>query len=64
MSDGVIIRAMGDRGAGKSVVLNIIAQALEEKGFQVIRSRRVPTLNLENLPEDFRPPILLDEEDV
>ena len=64
MSGGVIIRAMGDVGEGKSVVLNIIAQALEEKGFKVTRSRRVPTLNLENLPEDFRPEIRLDEEDV
>ena len=47
----IILRAAGDMGAGKSVVLNIVSEALEAKGFKVIRSRNVPVLNIDEMSD-------------
>ena len=57
----VIIRAEGDMGAGKSVVLNIIAEALAAKGFDIVRSRNVPTIDPYNVGDLEKMEIRLDE---
>lgn len=49
MTTEVKIVAVGHKRSGKSVVLNILAHALEEAGIEVVRTRHVPKLDTSKL---------------